>query len=261
MGFIYKITNLITKKCYIGETIQTPEKRWKDHKNAIKRDGGCAALKDAINKYGIDAFKFEVLIICFDEDRLIYEKEYIQKYNSQVPNGYNILSGGQEGALGLKHSDETKRKIGEAAKKRFENIDERKRSSERFKILNKDNCLINKRNNSNKWIQAKKDGRLGKKAAGGNTLSQETKDKIRASVNNYYTINREKHSKIMTKSIGRKITQFSKEGNILATYDSIVLASNATNIKKCTIYAAAAGKCKTAKGFIWKYSDNTELKE
>jgi hypothetical protein len=40
MGYIYKITNIISNKCYIGETIQLPEKRWKDHKNAIKRDGG-----------------------------------------------------------------------------------------------------------------------------------------------------------------------------------------------------------------------------
>jgi hypothetical protein len=40
-----------------------------------------------LNKYGLESFKFEVVIICFDEDRFNYEKEYIKKYNSQAPNG------------------------------------------------------------------------------------------------------------------------------------------------------------------------------
>ncbi len=67
MGFIYKITNIVSNKCYIGETKEdTPEKRWQRHIQSIKRNEGCPALKDAIKKYGIEKFKFEVLIICFD---------------------------------------------------------------------------------------------------------------------------------------------------------------------------------------------------
>jgi len=49
MGFIYKITNTITHKCYIGETKQSnPESRWKKHKNTIKNGLGCPALQDAV---------------------------------------------------------------------------------------------------------------------------------------------------------------------------------------------------------------------
>ena len=63
MGYIYKITNKITNKCYIGETKQSnPESRWKEHKNTIKNGVGCPALQDAVKKYGIDNFKFEILI-------------------------------------------------------------------------------------------------------------------------------------------------------------------------------------------------------
>jgi len=76
MGFIYKITNLITNKCYIGETTKAdPEKRWMQHKNTIKRGIGCPALQSAVIKHGIDNFKFEILLICFDEDRYKYEIE------------------------------------------------------------------------------------------------------------------------------------------------------------------------------------------
>ncbi len=114
MGFIYKITNLVSNKCYIGETKQeSPELRWKEHIQKINRGKGCPALRDAIKKYGLDKFKFEVLIICFDENRFIYEKEYIRKYNCQVPNGYNILPGGIGGAgfQGKNHTEESKNKI------------------------------------------------------------------------------------------------------------------------------------------------------
>ena len=91
MGFIYKITNTVSKKCYIGETMQSnPEERWKGHQTAILRGAGCPALGDAIRKYGVQQFTFEVLIICFDEDRFVYEREYIKKYNTIAPNGYNI---------------------------------------------------------------------------------------------------------------------------------------------------------------------------
>ena len=100
MGFIYKITNKISKKCYIGETTEeNPEERWKRHKYAISKGTGCPALRDAVVKYGLENFTFEVLIICFDENRYDHEKEYIKKYNSVVPNGYNILEGGAGGGF------------------------------------------------------------------------------------------------------------------------------------------------------------------
>jgi group I intron endonuclease len=127
MGYIYKITNIVTKKAYIGETIQDVNKRWNTHKNLAKLNKGCPALKEALNKYGIENFKFEVLIICFDEDRLIYEKEYITKYNTIAPNGYNISEGGCErGFTGLKHTDEAKQKISKASKLQQSSLEKRK---------------------------------------------------------------------------------------------------------------------------------------
>ena len=121
MGFIYKITNLITNKCYIGETTKAdPEKRWMQHKNTIKRGIGCPALQSAVIKHGIDNFKFEILLICFDEDRYKYEIEYIKKYNTLVPNGYNILEGGPGGGFkGKKHSEETRKRMSKNMKQKY----------------------------------------------------------------------------------------------------------------------------------------------
>ena len=87
MGYIYQIRNTVNNKKYIGETIQEPEIRWKSHLSAIKHNRGCPLLRKAINKYGVDKFEFKVLIICFDEDRLEYEKDYISRLNTLIPNG------------------------------------------------------------------------------------------------------------------------------------------------------------------------------
>ena len=80
MGYIYKITNKINGKCYIGETTKDdPNKRWKQHKNTIKKGMGCPALGLAVKKYGIENFEFCILIICFDSDRFFLWKRIYKK--------------------------------------------------------------------------------------------------------------------------------------------------------------------------------------
>lgn len=106
MGFIYKITNLIDNKCYIGQTINTIEKRWKSH---LKKNSNCLYMKNAIDKYGIKNFKIEELDQTEDVSLLNkLETMYILKYNSLIPNGYNIKLGGNNGG---KQNNETKEKI------------------------------------------------------------------------------------------------------------------------------------------------------
>jgi len=99
---IYKVTNLINNKIYIGQ----------DSKNKQNYFGSGKIIKKAINKYGIQNFKKEILEICSSVDELNQaEKYWIEKLNSTNPDiGYNISFGGQSGwMLGLKHSDETKK--------------------------------------------------------------------------------------------------------------------------------------------------------
>ncbi len=95
MKAIYKITNKLNNKCYIGQS-NNPMERWKQHKwralNEINKDR--SAIHDALREVGIENFDFS--IIGWFEDYNEKEKYYIQFYHSLIPNGYNIMEGGEE---------------------------------------------------------------------------------------------------------------------------------------------------------------------
>ena len=59
IGYIYLITNTINDKKYVGQTRQTVEERWKEHKNDVKRRK--TPLYRAMKKYGIDKFNIYTL--------------------------------------------------------------------------------------------------------------------------------------------------------------------------------------------------------
>lgn len=85
---IYKITNKINGKSYIGQSRQI-EKRFTQHINNERTSIG----KD-IKKYGKDNFEFSIVEICEINELDIKEREYIEKYNTIYPNGYNKTNGG-----------------------------------------------------------------------------------------------------------------------------------------------------------------------
>lgn len=99
MAVIYKITNTINKKIYIGETIRDGQTRWNEHCSRAKNDlDRKQPLYNAMRKYGIENFTFEIIEQCSDEIRFEKETYYIHLYNSLVPYGYNIIIEG-EGAI------------------------------------------------------------------------------------------------------------------------------------------------------------------
>jgi hypothetical protein len=94
---IYKITNLVNGKVYIGQSINI-EKRWKTHKkDALWKDGLNYEypLYRAIRKYGIKNFSFEIIEECAIDELNEREIFYIAKYDS-YENGYNQTRGGTE---------------------------------------------------------------------------------------------------------------------------------------------------------------------
>lgn len=108
LGYIYKITNQINGKVYIGQTSKIdPTKRWNEHRHAvIDPDQKERPLYRAMRKYGIDNFKFEVIETVYEEDHTTLnqrEQYYIKKYNSFLysddSNGYNLTLGGDGHAL------------------------------------------------------------------------------------------------------------------------------------------------------------------
>lgn len=97
---IYKITNLINNKCYIGQTAKTAEERWKEHKahafGSHPNDQN-KTLYQAIRKYGVENFSFEVIQDNIDTFEKLDKAEiyWIDYYNSFV-KGYNETFGGQQ---------------------------------------------------------------------------------------------------------------------------------------------------------------------
>lgn len=258
MAYIYRILNKITKKCYIGETkCKDVSRRWNQHKQTIERDKGCPALRDAIKKYGIEFFEFKILLICFDEDRFTYEKEYIHKYNSVVPNGYNITEGGEGGGFqGKTHTDQTKTVIKNKLKQKYiDNPELKKQMSERNKILMSNPEVKEKiRNgilNSDKWKKVVENMRTGNhKNCNKIEHREEIKKKISESLKKYHsTIGHERYSKL-----GTKIKQYDMNNNFLNEYTSIRDASRKSGVPNTSLSAHLKNNAKTGGGFIWKYA-------
>lgn len=92
---IYKITNLINNKVYIGQSINIAS-RWRRHRtDANIKD---TPLYQDIRKYGLNNFSFEVIEECTKEQLDERERFWIDKYDS-YNNGYNLTSGGQKGTF------------------------------------------------------------------------------------------------------------------------------------------------------------------
>ena len=201
MAYIYRIKNKITKKYYIGESKKKDVKwRWNEHKKTIENNKGCPALRDAVKKYGIENFEFSVLIICFDDERFKYEKEYIKKYNTVVPNGYNITNGGEGGGFqGKKHTEQMKTDLRNKSKQKYiDNPELKTQISERNKIIMKNPEIRDKIKNgllnSEKWKKAKEENRAGNYK--NNKHSEEIKNKISEGVKKHYANNQETKNKI-----------------------------------------------------------------
>ena len=91
---IYKITNQINGKVYIGQSINI-EDRWKQHLYQSKKEK--TPLYQDMIYYGEDAFKFEIIEECLKKDLNKMEKYYISLYESYPPDcdkGYNQTPGG-----------------------------------------------------------------------------------------------------------------------------------------------------------------------
>jgi group I intron endonuclease len=94
---IYKIKNKINGKIYIGQTVQDLNKRVGSHLKESRLNKTDRPFLNAIKKYGIENFEWEIIDEAKTLDELDEKEIYwIDNYNSLVPNGYNVLGGGQK---------------------------------------------------------------------------------------------------------------------------------------------------------------------
>ena len=93
-GIIYKITNDINNKVYIGQTIQPLNTRWRSHKVRGKNPSFNTGLYGATKKYGAENFDINIVISCDESELNEMEIYYIDKYDT-YNNGYNRTIGGE----------------------------------------------------------------------------------------------------------------------------------------------------------------------
>ena len=109
---IYKWTHIETNRSYIGQSIQSPNQRRLEHISGSRRVKKTYHFHNALEKYGIDAFSWEVISYADSIEELnLLEEKFINEYNS-IENGFNIRNGGNNKT----HSYESKLRMSEAQK-------------------------------------------------------------------------------------------------------------------------------------------------
>ena len=112
--YIYKITNIITQKSYIGQTKRTIQRRFNSHISEANRNLYDTYLHRSIRKYGKENFIVELIEECNRENISDREIFWIKELNTKSPNGYNLHDGGYGGCLNP--SDELRKKLSDAKK-------------------------------------------------------------------------------------------------------------------------------------------------
>lgn len=123
---IYKLTNKLNGKCYIGQTTKSINERLAGHLRDVRGGSDCA-IHRAIRKYSIDNFNIEILEDNVRDRESLSKLEvfYIAKYDSFGVNGYNMTDGGENPPIkkgnshylfGKHPSEESRKKMSEAHK-------------------------------------------------------------------------------------------------------------------------------------------------
>lgn len=237
MGYIYLITNTENGMQYVGQTQQEDiHDRWNAHKRVSPTNIG-RYLYSAYKKYGINKFKFQIICICFNEDCDRYEEDYIKKYNTLAPKGYNLQTGGKS----TKFSEET-RQLMSRRQKELMTDDKRKEISERNKgkIISESQRHALSISQKERW----------------KNMSSEEKNKLIEKRKNNTNYENARNALLKGSAANKKrVGQYDINNNLLESFDSITHASKSTNICHSTISKVCLQKpkYKTTGGFIWKF--------
>lgn len=222
---IYKITNKLNGKCYIGQSLDI-EQRWSKHLSTFKRKN-CPNYKiyRAFAKYGLENFTFEILEECMPEELDHQEVYWINFFNS-FEDGYNMSLGGKA-CNGTNDKKVYQYSLSGHLIKEYKSAHEAARQ------------------NNIQFTNICKVCRGERKTAGGFGWSYEKHEQIQP---------------IKTKRLGDgTVLQFTKDGQFVAEYSTATEACRVTGINNRTIGSVCKGKGKTAGGFVWKYKNDQNL--
>lgn len=254
MGVIYKITNTINKKVYIGQTMQAAQNRWSVHKSRAKNKNFSTHLYNGIRKYGIENFDFEIIEQCSDNNLDKRERYWIQYYNSYI-DGYNETIGGQDSKRMFFYEDICSQLLKgidkEEVAKHF-HCDPKTVYNASMAILGKNPSEIKQENFDNivKDLYVNKNYNMGQiQRKFGVSHDKVKRSLIRSNVQ----IKNASESVITHKT--KTVIQYDLDDNIIGKYLGVINASKATGVPRNSISNCVNGKGKTAYGYKWKYQE------
>lgn len=222
MGVIYLRTNTVNGKKYVGQAtdLKARQRKWKANCQYAGK-----AIDAAKNKYGLEAFDFEILKECKDEELNRWEMYYIKELNTKAPYGYNLTDGGNA-TKGYTHTEETKKKMSKA-KKGKEPWCKGKHLSEETR----NKLSVSKKGEKNHFY--------------GKHLSEEHKKKLSEATKGIPNI-----------KLSKPVLQIDKDTNeVIAEFPSVSEAARHFGIYDTGICGCCNGKkgYNTAGGYKWQY--------
>ena len=125
-GVVYYLRNTVNGKGYVGQSVDK-EARWAAHISDARSSRPGYPLHRALKKYGVDAFTGEVLRTCTIDRLDEVETFFIKKLRTFTGDGgYNLTRGGG-GLRGLRHTEATRMKLAERARRQWQDPEERER--------------------------------------------------------------------------------------------------------------------------------------
>lgn len=229
---VYCHTNKINGKKYFGITSMEPNRRFSSGYGY----SSSRHFNFAIKYYGWDAFDHDILYDGLTKEQACaFEKMLIKKYNTTDARfGYNMSTGGESGAAGVKQTNETKQKRNESLNGRTVSQETRRKMSESAKGRTF-SCETRKKMSDaakGRIMSAETRRKIGD-ASKGRIMSEETKQKISKS-----------HQK-------KKV--YCEETNVV--YNSIAEASKMLGLERTNICAVCRGKHLHTKGYHFKYAE------
>lgn len=250
---VYKITNNINLKVYIGQSINIIN-RWKDHVHALNRgDSRCTLLQRAWNKYKEENFSFEILELCTEDKLDEVEIKYIEMYDALNPEkGYNIEPGGNKN----KHlSEETKQKLRESHLGKTMSEESRRKMSKAQS--GKGNGMYGRHHTE----EAKKKMSEAKKGKPGHPCSDYAKERARQA-NLGKIVSEETRKKLSESHKGQPAYNKNLRPVYCVELKKVFLcpsdAAKELNISSGNIIACCEHTRKTCGGYHWEYADTID---
>lgn len=241
---VYKHTNKINNKIYIGITSRTLEIRWANGKGYINNP----RFTNAINKYGVENFSHEILYKCdTKEEACAKEIELIAQYNSTNPDiGYNISLGGTAPMYERTHTEETKRKYSQQRQGANNSFYGKKHTEETKEKIRQANIG---RKHTEEWKQ--KQSVRSKKWHQTHENPMKNDHRFAGENNPMYGIRGADNPN------SKAVEQYSLEGEYIQTFSSITeaLQAIAPNVKSSHIGDCCNGKRKVWHGYKWKWAN------